>query len=880
LSLFRTVRYLFVRHLHVQGNAMNLRVDIPASDLSVRYGEIGGQEPAASTADDAATTTAAPAGASSARDEAASRPLLSADGAIARQQFAQRLQADVPARAQVHAHADSAAQPRAGVATAGSATPMLWNDYSVFVTHNAALRHGSLDVAQSRLHGEISTLLMRAAPAPASGLLTFSPAGLGTLATLAGNPATLPAPLLAGAARFVNTAADAIQQQHRIAQSLDTLQAMSRPEPPPLTVQEMKDQLWMELKIPDKAFKKMSEAEIRAKYDELMGALAGPAGTHKTKVGKYKVEFGVDGNGNVTHCKVKKKGFFGSLFSGIGSFFGKFGKTLLAVCSFIPIPWIAIPARIISGVIAVVEGVKNKNFLQAVIGVAGAVAGGAGAIAGKAVTGVAAGVAKVAGMVGKAAQGVQAGVQAIKSGNVMGVVSAAASLVGSTASVIGDAADAVADVATRVGQWSNRVLVGEQVYVSIKNGEFVSAVDKAAGLVADVAGDIKGGGKVADIARQVQANAGQLDQVVDVVDDIRHGDIAGALADGARVYTALDTAFGTGSAEGKTPDVARYLQYAGTAVEVGTHVARGEYQAAFEQASTLAGSVATQEFDGSRFDPNTGWPATVQQWLDNGAKVVGIVDDIRAGRIEQVFDVAPGVINDIAWDFANSGLVRAPEAGSTRDDWEIGRQIETWSRRGENAWEIASQVRDGEYADAARQAVALGADIAGNADAGWARTAQHVIDYAGQAVQVGRDVAGGRVDTALDGTAVLAAQIASELAPPDSKAARVLQDISVWSGRGADAWRISREVAAGDYEAAALGGLELGIDLGGGIGAGWGDDARLHGGRLIETGFDFGRALDGRDVLRILSTAGEFGDAVRDAVLRLQQDDDALPRAA
>src|SRR5690606_14881798 len=110
------------------------------------------------------------------------------------------------------------------------------------------------------------------------------------------------------------------------------------------------------------------------------------------------------------------------------------------------------------------------------------------------------------------------------------------------------------------------------------------------------------------------------------------------------------------------------------------------------------------------------------------------------------------------------------------------------------------QVRDGAYADAARGAVALGADIAGNADADWAATARHVIDYAGQAVQVGRDVAGGRIDTALDNTAVLAAQVASELAPADSKAAHVLQDIGVWSGRGAEAWRISRQVATRDYE--------------------------------------------------------------------------------
>src|SRR5690606_12407572 len=164
------------------------------------------------------------------------------------------------------------------------------------------------------------------------------------------------------------------------------------------------------------------------------------------------------------------------------------------------------------------------------------------------------------------------------------------------------------------------------------------------------------------------------------------------------------------------------------------------------------------------------------------------------------FATGPGVLDDIARDFATSGLGRAPDAGDTRDDWAIGRQIQTWSQRGESAWEIVGQVRAGDYAGAAQGAVTLGADIAGDADAQWADVARHVIDYAGQGVQVGRDIAAGRIDTALDNTAVLAAQVASELAPPDSKGARVLQDIGVWSGRGADAWRISRQVAAGDYE--------------------------------------------------------------------------------
>lgn len=855
---------------------MNFRVDAQASDLATRYGEVGQQDATAPQADDQDATTVA-------RDarpehfEPAPRETLDGDGALARQQLTGRIRAD--ARDLRLATYTPLAQPRADLAPMRTAAPMLWSDYSVFVTHAAAQRQGVLDPAQSQLHGQIASVLMQSAPA--NGVLSLTPSGLGALASLGGNQAsTLPHPLLAGAARYVNTSSDAIQQAQRLAQSLDTLQVMAQPAPPRLTVQEMKDQLWMALKIPDKAFKKMGEGEIRAKYDELMAAMAGPAGTHKTKVGKYKVEFSVDGNGNVTHCKVKKKGFFGSLFSGIGSFFGKFGKAILGVCSFIPIPWIAIPARIISGVIAVVEGVKNKNILQAVVGVAGAVAGGAGALAGKAVSGVAAGVAKVAGVVNKAAQGVQAGVQAVKSGNVMGIVSAAASAVGAVANVVGGAADAVANTANAVKEWSNRVLVGEQVYVSIKNGEFVSAASKAAGLVADVAGDIPGGGQVAQVAGQVQAYAGHVDDAVELVDNLRHGDIAAALNGGARLYTTLDTAFGAGSAEGRESEVARYLRYGATAVEVGTHVAHGEYEAAFEQASGLAGTVVSQEFDASRLDPGA-WPSTVQQWLDHGAKVAGLVGDVRAGRLDQMFATAPGVLNDIAWDFANSGLVRAPDAGDTRDDWAIGRQIEAWSRRGENAWEIVGQVRDGDYAGAAQGAVTLGADIAGDADAHWTDVARHVIDYAGQGVQVGRDVAAGRIAAALDGTAVLAAQVASELAPPDSKGARVLQDINVWSGRGADAWRISRQVAAGDYEGASLAGLELGIDIGGGQGAGWGEDVRLHGTRLIEGGFDLGEALGERDVLRIIESAGELGDALRDALRRLHDGNDAeLPRAA
>ena len=436
---------------------MTLRIDIQPGDIASRHGELDAQgaDQDARPVETERGPDAAPQLHETAADEAGpqSRGLQSSDqGAIDRQQLASRLSAD--ARPPSLQSAPAGGTRADASATQAASTKMLWNDYSVYVANNAALRQGTLDIAQSRLHGELSGLLMRMAPASAAGVLTLAPGGLGALASAAGAGSTLPATWLGAATRYINSAADAPQQQQRIAQSLDTLQVLDTSGPPQLSVQEMKDQLWMALKVPDKAFKKMDEAEIRTKYDELMGALSGPAGSHSTKVGKYKVSFTVDGNGNVTDCKVKKKGWFSSLFSGIGNFFGKFGKLVLGVCSFIPIPWIAIPARIISGVIAVVEGIKKKNFLQAVVGVAGAVAGGAGAIAGKALSGVAAGVASVATTVGKVARGVQAGVEAIKSKNVLGVVSAAASLAGSVAGAIGKGADAVADLASKAGEWS------------------------------------------------------------------------------------------------------------------------------------------------------------------------------------------------------------------------------------------------------------------------------------------------------------------------------------------------------------------------------------------------------------------------------------------
>lgn len=861
---------------------MNLRIDAPANNIVVRLGDAQHDGPEANESSSASAPTAAAESQTSQRVVAPQRDADQQQGrhdpgsnpgneveTIFRQHVAARLQADASG-SNTQGAARFVAQQVASHATTAPAT-LLWTDYSVYLIGHAGQREGALSALQLRQHGELAHLLMSLAPSGSTRALNLAPDGLATLAQAAGiGHRVLDLAQLAAATRYINAAPNLLQQQQLVAQTLTVLQTLDAPKPPQLSVQEMKDQLRATLGIPEKAFKKMSEAEVRAKYQELMAAMTGPAGSHQFKVGKYKVGFSVDGNGNVTECKVKKKGFFGRMFSGIGHFLGKFGKILLTVCSFIPIPWISIPARIISGVIAVVEGIKNKNILQAVAGAASAVVGGVGAIAGKALTGTAAVVSKVATTVGKAARGLQAGIDAVKSKNLMGVVNAGLSVAGSVAGAFGASAEAIANTADKVHEWANNVLVGEQVLVSIKNGHFVQAATDAAGLVAGVASQVKGGENVERVAGQVQTYAGYLRDADKVVGDLRGGDIAGAFNAAASLANGIDTAFGAGHEEGSDTKVAQYLNYAGSAVEVGTSLARGKYNTAFEQTGQLLDRVVSQQFKPGSSDGDTGWAATAHRWLDNGGKIVGIVDDIRHGRIDKVFDAAPGIVNDIAWDFGHVIGAVPQDSGATRDSWQVKQQIQVWSGRGEQAWTIANDIGNGKYADAAHHAVALGADIAGNPDAGWTRTANRLIDYSDSAVRIGGNLAHNQIDAALDNAAVLVNRIDADWAHGDAKPGEVnvLQQISVWAGRGADAYRIYGHVRAKDYEGASLQGLELGVDIAGGTGTSWGQDVREKGGRVIETGFDVGRAIGHHDVLEILRTATELADAVREVTHR------------
>lgn len=826
---------------------MLLRVETQLNtDLSHRLSTAEGAtdaRPAVATDDSAALAAPAPSTDSSVlvdRHHIASRM---------RSQVSVAGDAPMPRQA-APAGSDRAALSQQPVGSAAQAV-LRWDGFSLHTLASAAQRQGLLTAGDRLLDARVAHGITAQLQAPAR----FTPDALAMLAHVSGVVGrVLNGAQLAGAAHFVNSAADLPQQQGRLAQVLDTIRSLASQRPPERSVQEMKDELKMTFNLPDKAFKKLSDAQIRAKYHELMNALNGPAGNHQFKVGKYKVNFQTDGNGTLVSCNVKKRG----LFAALGNFFKKFGSTLLTICSFIPIPWIAIPARIVSGVIAVVNAVKQKSVLGVVAGVASVVAGGAGAVLGKALGTTATVVEKAANVVAKGARAVEAGMNAVKSGNALGVVSAAASLVGAVAGGIGAGAESIAKTAEKVGEWSNRVLVGKEVLVSIKNGQFVQAASKAAGLVADVAGEVKGGDKLASVAGRLQTIAGYVQSADGVVQAIRSGDVAGIFFNGAGLANGIDRALGNERAEGEQGAVARYLNYTGSAVQLGSNIARGDAASALGQAGALFGSVVTQEFGIDPTQAGSGWANSVHRALHNGGKVLDIIADLRNGSTDTLFELAPGVLNDVAWDLGMlTGLVPQRE-GLTRDNWQVKQDIAVWTGRGQQAWDIVGQVRQGHYLQAAQAAASLAGEL--GVDSGWTDRIHRVIALGGGVVSIGRAAAKGDIDGMLDHVAAVVARHGND-SPVGSHDARVAADIAIWLGRGAEAVRIGRELHAREHESALQRALQLTLELGIIRDAHLHDQLQTHGADVIRDGFVLGRSIDSGDVLQMLQAAEVFAQS-------------------
>ncbi|WP_149194340.1 hypothetical protein [Luteimonas suaedae] len=747
-----------------------------------------------------------------------------------------------------------AVTPQLTVDTGAPMPRVSYNDQSMWLLGKAAQQQNALDGTQARLHAELARTLV-GAETGAAAPLRLAGTDLAALGLATGASAdALRGMHLDAAARYVNTAIDPVHQQDRLRGVLDIAHAAPVMTPPQPTTAEMKQELRALLGLPDKAFKKMSAGDIAAKYNEVMAALEA-GGDFKMKFGKYKVSFSTDGDGQITACKVKKGGLFGGLFSAIGNFFGKFGKTILGICSFIPIPWIAIPARIVSGVIAVVDGVKSGNVLQAIAGAAGAVAGGAGAIAGKFASSVAGGVATVAGKVRDVAHGAQTAIASFQRGGFNGIVNGVLQAASTASGAFGDVFGGVSDAARGVQQWADRVLIGEKVVVDIKHGRIVEAIGGASGLVGDVAGDLGAEG-VVRVTGQIQQAAGHGGDAVETVQAVLRGDVTGALASGADLATGFDRAFGT--------------------------------------------NVAKQ------FDAGNGWIGAAGNWIAHGAEALRIGRQIGDGRIDLALASTSALIGEMEWDVALGTI--GGQSGLTQTQWDGYRSqaqqaIDVWTGLVGDGIRVVQQVRGGDYDGAFAGAIALGNDVAGrivpggalfDPRAGWVESVQRALGHAEQGVAVVGDLRDGDLDGALDRAATLFAGAGIDFGAGDgSRGGLILAHLGAWAGFGAEGVRLAAAMRAQDIGAIAYGALGLGIGLGGyvedaesaalGAEPAWAGEARRRGADVIDAGLETRRAIAARDLVATVRTAQALCDAVRAAIARGQDADAAcapLARAA
>ena len=674
-------------------------------------------------------------------------------------------------------------------------------------------------------------------------------------------------------------------------------QAAAAPQPAPTpepSVQEMKQELVSMFGMKEKkAFKKMRDDDVRAKYAEVMSALATP-GSHQFKIGKYKVSFNVGANGEVSDLKCKKKGILGTILKGV-----------LTVASFIPIPWIAIPARIISAGIAIVEAAKAKSLLGIVAGVASAVAGGAGALAGTALQGlstgvqkVATGVAKVASATAKVARGVEAGIKAVKDQSVLGVVSAAASVAGGVAGAFAKGAEAaaagaqkVSDWSQKVTDWSQRVLIGAKVVVDIKQGKVMDAIAGGTSLAGSFGDELSNaGGQLKPFAEQlrivtdkVQTYTGYANDAVGVAKGLASGDFAGALSKGAGLADRIDAEW---AAPGQSDDpsrvtVGRVLGYASSGVGAVQHFARGDVQAGLQRTSALVGNAAPL------VSPNSGWSQSVQRLLNSGADIAGVVDDIRDGRLQAAFDKAPGAIGSLGWNLTDAGLLKPTEAGQPP---KAVQTAQAWAGYVRDGYALADDIGHGRTDDAVARGIALangvsdavsrGPGLELEAGAGWARSAQRVVDAATEVPTLAGELREGDVEGALDRAAGIVTRAGggiADLIVPQNNAMPVLQDIGLWMGRGADAWHAVDQVRTGDYRGAAYQVLDVTADL---LPEAEASRVRERAAPAIDAADELQQAVVRRDAVRTVVEAAQFIDALRRAFARQQAAQDVAEAVA
>ncbi len=389
-----------------------------------------------------------------------------------------------------------------GAAFAGRRPPQtFWNEEAVNTISGEGLRQRGLSAEQA----EQNALLAQELLGPETAL-----DGEGPRSIIAGDLALIvresgisfsrqdPGQLNA-AASYVNDAADLAEQQERLRKTLDVFHTLDKQGLPQLSREQMIGQLWVAARVPTHAIEKMSDAEMSRTLQDVAAVINGPAGQQKLKVGKHELSLTVNDANQVVDSQTKKP-----------SIWGKIGKIALTVASFVPGP-VGIAARIASSVISAAEGIKNKNWLQGVIGAASGVAAGAGAIAGRAVAGAAATTARVADSVARGARSLQAGLQALHARDGAGVFRSLAGMGSAVAGAVGDSAETVAGWARNVEKWAGRAYVAAEVRnISRMNfGDQLLAVGThGANMILD-SGDLRPASSSLEVKWKLGINMGQ-----------------------------------------------------------------------------------------------------------------------------------------------------------------------------------------------------------------------------------------------------------------------------------------------------------------------------------------------------------------------------------
>lgn len=270
-------------------------------------------------------------------------------------------------------------------------------------------------------------------------------------------------------------------------------------EQPQLNRDQMIEELWAAARVPRHAIEKMSDAEMARTYQEVAAVINGPAGQHKLKVGKHEVTLTVDVTHRVVDSTTKKP-----------SIWGKIGKIALTVASFVPGP-VGIAARIGSSIVSAAEGIKNKSWVQAVVGGASGVAAGASAIAGRAVAGAAATTARVADSVAKGARAWQVGLHAARAEDASGIFKSLAGVGSAVAGAVGDASETVAGWARNVETWAGRAYLASEIRNISRmswQDQLMAVGGHGANLILD-SGDLRPASSSFEVKWKLGVNVGQ-----------------------------------------------------------------------------------------------------------------------------------------------------------------------------------------------------------------------------------------------------------------------------------------------------------------------------------------------------------------------------------